>query len=151
VFGDPTVVSASPGSERVQLVDTGAPKTEMGWEIHPDGLVDVVTMVHDRVPDLPVYITENGAAYPDVVTPEGTVDDEERRHYFELHTHACRQAVEQGLPLHGYFAWSLLDNFEWAFGYSRRFGLVYVDYETQQRTVKKSGLWFRDFLSSQRS
>jgi beta-galactosidase len=150
VFGDPDVPSANPGSENVQLVDTGAPKTQMGWEVHPDGLVDVVAMVHERAPELPVYITENGAAYADEVGPDGQVDDEERRHYFEQHTAACADAVAQGLPLKGYFAWSLLDNFEWAFGYSRRFGLVYVDYETQQRTVKRSGLWFRDFLASLR-
>ena len=152
VFADPSVVSAAPGSENVQMVDTGAPKTQMGWEIHPDGLVDVVAMVHERAGDnLPIYITENGAAYPDEVGPDGQVDDEERRHYFELHTAACADAVAQGLPLKGYFAWSLMDNFEWAFGFSRRFGLVHVDYETQVRTVKKSGLWFRDFLAAQQS
>ncbi len=148
VFSDPSVPSASPGSENVQMVDTGSPKTQMGWEIHPDGLVDVIQMVHDRAPELPVYITENGAAYPDEVLPDGSVDDEQRRHFFELHVDACRRAVEQGLPLRGYFAWSLLDNFEWAFGFSRRFGIVHVDYETQQRTVKKSGLWFRELLGN---
>jgi beta-glucosidase len=148
VFSDPSVPSASPGSENVRMVDTGAPKTLMGWEIHPDGLVDVVRMVHERAPELPIFITENGAAYADEVSADGQVDDEERRHYFELHTAACADAVAEGLPLKGYFAWSLMDNFEWAFGYSRRFGIVYVDYETQARTVKKSGLWFRDFLAS---
>jgi beta-galactosidase len=148
VFSDPSVPSASPGSENVRMVDTGAPKTLMGWEIHPDGLVDVVRMVHERAPELPIFITENGAAYADEVGADGQIDDEERRHYFELHTAACADAVAEGLPLKGYFAWSLMDNFEWAFGYSRRFGIVYVDYETQARTVKKSGLWFRDFLAS---
>jgi beta-glucosidase len=120
----------------------------MGWEIHPDGLVDVVEMVHDRAPELPIYITENGAAYEDEVGPYGQVEDEERRHYFELHTAACADAVAKGLPLKGYFAWSLMDNWEWAFGLSRRFGIVRVDYESQQRTIKKSGLWFREFLGS---
>jgi beta-galactosidase len=148
VFADPSVPSAAPGSERVAMVDTGAPRTQMGWEIHPDGLVDVVAMVHERAPELPVYITENGAAYPDEVGADGQIDDEERRHYFELHTAACAQALARGLPLKGYFAWSLMDNFEWAFGNSRRFGLVYVDYVTQQRTIKASGLWFRDFLAA---
>ena len=148
VFADPDAVSVSPGSERVVTVDTGAPKTQMGWEVHPDGLVDVVAMIAERAPELPVFITENGAAYPDEVGPDGQVDDEDRRHYFEQHVDACRQAVDQGLPLRGYFAWSLIDNFEWAFGYSRRFGITYVDYETQQRTVKKSGLWFRSFLGA---
>ena len=147
VFANPGVPSVAPGSENVRMVDTGAPKTQMGWEVHPDGLVDVVRMVAERSPGLPIYITENGAAYPDEVGPDGQVDDEERRHYFELHTAACADAVAEGLPLKGYFAWSLLDNFEWAFGYSRRFGIVHVDYDTQVRTVKKSGLWFRDFLA----
>ena len=77
---------------------------------------------------------------------DGAVDDEDRRHFFELHLNAAREAIDAGLPLRGYFAWSLLDNFEWAFGYSRRFGLVYVDYETQQRIVKRSGHWFRERL-----
>jgi beta-glucosidase len=147
-FSDPSMPSASPGSENVRMVDTGAPKTQMGWEIHPDGLIDVVEMVHERAAGLPIYITENGAAYPDDPTPDGTVEDQERQHYFELHTTACAKAIEKGLPLRGYFAWSLLDNFEWAFGQSRRFGLVYVNYETQQRTIKASGLWFRDFLAA---
>ena len=147
-FADPSVPSASPGSENVRAVETGAPVTQMGWEIHPDGLIDVIQLVHDRAPELPIYITENGAAYPDVLTADGTVEDVERRHYFELHTSACAEAIAKGLPLKGYFAWSLMDNFEWAFGQSRRFGLVYVDYETQQRTIKASGFWFRDFLAA---
>ena len=147
-FADPSVPSPYPGSENVRFVDTGADKTQMGWEIHPDGLVDVLEMVHERAPELPLYITENGAAYPDELTADGTVDDRERQRYFELHTAACREAIDKGLPLKGYFAWSLMDNFEWAFGLSRRFGLVYVDYENQQRTIKRSGLWFRDFLAA---
>jgi len=107
-------------------------------------------MVAERATDLPIFITENGAAYPDEVV-DGQVEDEERRRYFEQHVDACRQAVEKGLPLTGYFAWSLLDNFEWAFGFSRRFGLVHVDYDTQIRTVKKSGHWFRDLLTAGQS
>ena len=147
-FATPGATSASPGSENLVVVDTGAPKTAMGWEVQPDGLVDVVDMVHRRAPGLPVYITENGAAYDDVVRPNGSVDDSDRRLYYELHVDACRTAIERGLNLKGYFAWSLLDNFEWAFGFSRRFGLVYVDYATQQRIVKASGLWFKEFLAS---
>jgi beta-glucosidase len=122
----------------------------MGWEIHPDGLVDVVGMVAERSGDLPIYITENGAAYEDHVGADGQIEDEERRRFFEQHTAACADAVEAGLPLKGYFAWSFMDNFEWAFGFSRRFGIVHVDYDTQVRTVKKSGHWFRDFLAAQR-
>jgi beta-galactosidase len=149
-FSDPSQPSATPGSERVVQVDTGAPKTLMGWEVHPDGLLDVVAMVAERAPGVPVYITENGAAYDDQVGPDGTVEDEDRRHYLKLHTAACADAVAAGLPLRGYFAWSFLDNFEWAFGLSRRFGIVRVDYDTLERTVKRSGWWFRDFLAAQR-
>jgi beta-galactosidase len=145
VFHPPTILGPG-GSDDIRTIDTGAPKTHMDWEIHPDGLIDVVRMVSDRAPALPVYITENGAAYPDQVTADGTVEDEDRRQFFELHLDAARQSIDQGLLLRGYFAWSLLDNFEWAYGYSRRFGIVYVDYEAQQRIVKRSGKWFRERL-----
>jgi beta-galactosidase len=145
VFRRPTIIGPG-GTGEIRTIETGAPKTQMDWEVHPDGLIDVVQLVADRAPALPVYITENGAAYPDQVTAEGAIEDEHRRRYFELHLNAGRLAIEQGLPLRGYFAWSLLDNFEWAFGYSRRFGIVYVDYETQQRIVKRSGHWFRTQL-----
>jgi beta-glucosidase/6-phospho-beta-glucosidase/beta-galactosidase len=144
-FHGPTIVGPG-GTEGIRTIDTGAPKTQMGWEVHPDGLIDVLRLVFDRAPELPVYITENGAAYHDEVTAQTTVEDEDRRRFYELHLDAARQAIEQGVQLRGYFAWSLLDNFEWAFGYTRRFGLVYVNYETQQRIVKRSGDWFRDRL-----
>jgi len=140
-------VSAYPGSESVEFVDTGADKTQMGWEIHPDGLVDVVQMAHDAAPDLPLYITENGSAYEDKIGPDGKVDDPERTEYLRTHVAACREAVRRGLPLRGYFAWSLMDNFEWAWGYSRRFGIVHVDYETQVRTPKTSAGWLTRFLA----
>ena len=149
-FPGPTIVGPG-GTEWIRTIDTGAPKTQMGWEVHPDGLIDVLRLVFDRAPELPVYITENGAAYPDEVTAHGTVEDEDRRHFYQLHLDAARQAIEQGVQLRGYFAWSLLDNFEWAFGYTRRFGIVYVNYETQQRIVKRSGHWFRDRLAARRS
>ena len=150
VWSDPSVPSAAPGSENVRMVDTGADKTFMGWEIHPDGLVDVVAMVAERAEGLPIYITENGAAYDDQPPVDGQLEDEERRHYFELHTSACADAVQQGLPLKGYFAWSFMDNFEWAFGFSRRFGLVHVDYDTQVRTVKDSGRRYATLISEHR-
>lgn len=140
--------SQNPGSEFVEFVDTGAAKTQMGWEIHPDGLIDVLEMASALAPGLPLYITENGSAYPDVVDTDGTVTDPERLDYLQSHLAACRDAIARGLPLAGYFVWSLMDNFEWAWGYTRRFGIVHVDYETQKRTPKASGLWFRDFLSA---
>jgi len=136
----------NPGSEFVEMVDTGAARTRMGWEIHPDGLLDVLAMAHDRRPDLPLFVTENGAAYDDEVLADGTVQDEERRAYLEQHLAACAEAVRRGLPLKGYFVWSLLDNWEWAFGYSRRFGIVHVDYETLRRTPKASAYWLAGLL-----
>jgi beta-glucosidase len=140
--------SANPGSEFVQFVDTGAPTTQMGWPIHPDGLMDVLRQANGYAPDLPLMITENGAAYPDQPGPDGVVDDLERRGYLEQHIAACRDAVRDGAPLVGYFVWSLIDNFEWGWGFSRRFGIVAVDYEFQRRTVKTSGRWYADFLRS---
>ncbi len=138
--------SAYPGSERVRFASTGAPVTKMGWEIHPDGMVDVLRMANELAPELPLYITENGAAYEDVVDADGRVDDPERTDYLQKHFAAARDAVAEGLPLRGYFVWSLLDNFEWAWGYSRRFGIVHVDYETQVRTPKTSARWVSEFL-----
>jgi beta-glucosidase len=140
--------SSLPGSEFVRMVDTGAPKTQMGWEIHPDGLIDVVQMAHRAAPHLPIYITENGSAYEDRLEPDGAVDDPERLAYLQSHLEACRVAISQGLPLHGYFAWSLMDNFEWAWGHSRRFGLYYVDYATQRRIPKTSARWMASMLAA---
>jgi len=93
-----------------------------------------------------MYVTENGAAFDDVVGPDGRVYDERRQAYLESHFAAAARAVADGVPLRGYFVWSLLDNFEWAEGYDKRFGLVYVDYNTQERTVKDSGRWYADML-----
>jgi beta-glucosidase len=121
----------------------------MGWEIHPDGLVDVLEQAHSYAPDLPLFVTENGSAYEDTVNADGSVDDPARAEYLRLHVDACAEALRRGIPLRGYFCWSLMDNWEWAWGLSRRFGLVYVDYETQQRTVKSSGEWLRQFLAGE--
>ena len=115
---------------------------EPDLRIEPASLTRLLTRIHRDYPGTPLMITENGAAYPDVVEADGSVDDLDRQQYFEGHVDACREAVRRGLPLRGYFAWSLLDNYEWAFGYTKRFGIVYVDYETQVRTVKASGRWF---------
>jgi beta-glucosidase len=141
--------SAYPGSERVRIVSTGTPTTQMGWEIHPDGMVDVLRMANELAPGLPLYITENGSAYEDRVEPDGQILDGERTDYLVAHLEAARDAVREGLPLKGYFVWSLMDNFEWAWGYSRRFGVVYVDYETQRRIPKQSGRWLAEFLRAE--
>jgi beta-glucosidase len=140
--------SAYPGSEHVRFVKTGASVTQMGWEIHPDGMTDVLRMANELAPELPLYITENGAAYEDRLDPGGEILDPERVDYLEKHFEAARDAVQQGLPLRGYFIWSLMDNFEWAWGYSRRFGIVYVDYASQKRIPKQSARWVSDFLGN---
>jgi beta-glucosidase len=127
----------------------GAERTQMGWEVYPDGLKDLLVRLHrDYVlPD--VYITENGAAYSDARS-NGGVADPQRISYVERHLAALADAISAGVPVRGYFLWSLLDNFEWAFGFSRRFGIVYVDFETLERVPKDSFTWYRDFIAAQR-
>jgi beta-glucosidase len=105
--------------------------------------------VKERYGDIPLYVTENGAAFPDPPRAiGGKVDDPLRVDYLRGHLRACREAIAHGVDLRGYFAWSLLDNVEWASGTSKRFGLVHVDFETQQRTIKTSGAWYRDVIRS---
>ncbi len=135
------------GSEDVRLLEQGAPKTAMGWEVDPDGLYRTLKMVSDNYPQVPLYVTENGAAFDDEIGPDGNVDDPERVAYFDSHLRACHRAIEAGVPLRGYFAWSLLDNFEWAFGYAKRFGLVFVDYPTQRRIPKSSARFYAEVIS----
>jgi beta-glucosidase len=141
------VPSTQPGSENVVAVDTGLPRTQMGWPIQASGLRDILVAINKLAPELPLYVTENGAAYPDPDTADGAVEDDERLDYLKQHIAVCEDLVAEGFPLKGYFAWSLLDNYEWAWGYSRRFGIVHVDYNTQVRTPKKSALWLKDHLS----
>ncbi|MCD0453771.1 beta-glucosidase [Actinocorallia sp. API 0066] len=130
-----------PGAEHVAFVNAGRPVTDMGWEVDPEGLREILLRIAKEYPPVPLYITENGAAYVDEVVA-GAVDDEERRAYLEAHLAACHDAIAAGVPLRGYFAWSFLDNFEWGWGYGKRFGLVHVDYATQVRTPKASARWY---------
>lgn len=116
--------------------------TEMGWEVYPQGLYDLLTRVHRDYGPLPLYVTENGAAFPDELDENGQVNDPRRINYLEKYIHQCWKAVQDGVPLKGYFAWTLMDNFEWAFGYSKRFGLVYIDFEEQRRYLKNSAYWY---------
>jgi beta-glucosidase len=125
----------------------GAAVTDMGWEVAPAKFTDLLVRL-DRDYDLPpLFITENGAAYRDLVV-DGVVRDEERRAYIESHIRATADAIDQGVDVRGYFVWSLLDNFEWAAGYTKRFGIYYVDYETQARILKRSGYWYKDFAAA---
>jgi beta-glucosidase len=119
----------------------------MGWPIEPKGLYNLLVRMRRDYPEIPLYITENGAAFDDEVV-DGVVHDDRRIDYFRGHLLAVRQAMADGVDVRGYFAWSLLDNFEWAFGYSQRFGLVRVDYDTQQRTWKDSAYWYRDVVKN---
>ena len=120
------------------------PVTAMDWIVQPDGLYDLLIRLRDDAPGLPLYITENGAAGHDCVNPDGTIEDTERIDYLRGHLRAAHRALTAGTDLRGYFAWSLMDNFEWAHGYSQRFGLIFVDYGTQRRIPKRSAGWFAD-------
>jgi beta-glucosidase len=145
------VVSEDPNGDRPILVrDPNWSFTAMGWEVYPDGLRDLLTRLRDDYAPPGIYIFENGAAYDDLRGHDGEVVDPERQAYFDEHLAAVGDAIEDGVPLRGYFAWSLLDNFEWAEGYSKRFGLVYIDYPTLERVPKGSFYWYRDFIAAQR-
>jgi beta-glucosidase len=136
------VPNSWPGSEDVRFLKRGVPVTAMDWEIDAPGLVETLTRVHRDYPTLPLFVTENGAAFEDTVDADGAVRDPDRVAYLDAHLRACREAIALGVPLGGYFAWSLMDNFEWAHGYSKRFGMVYVDYPTQRRIPKSSAEWY---------
>lgn len=124
----------------------GRERTGFGWEVAPDGMRELLQRIAREYAAIPIYLTENGSSYDDSVETDGSVQDTARRDYFIRHLGALQQARQQGVDVRGYFAWSLMDNFEWAEGYLRRFGMVYIDFATQQRTVKQSGHWFSDFL-----
>jgi beta-glucosidase len=128
----------------------GVRRTAMDWEIRDEGLERLLMRLTGDYGAQRIYVTENGSAWPDVIGPDGQVDDPERVRYLEEHLAACARAVRRGAPLAGYFAWSLLDNFEWAYGYDKRFGLVYVDYPTQRRIIKGSGRRYRELIRSHR-
>jgi beta-glucosidase len=123
--------------------------TETNWEVYPHALTDILVWVRDRYGDIPLYITENGSAFYDPPKPaNGVVHDPLRVQYQKDHLRAAHAAIRQGVDLRGYFAWSLLDNFEWSLGYSKRFGLIHVDYETQERTLKDSARIYADVIRS---
>jgi beta-glucosidase len=122
----------------------------MGWDVQPEGLTRLLARIHDEYAGpagVSLSVTENGAAYTDVVEPDGSVDDAERAEFLRLHLDAILDAIDAGIPVDGYFYWSLLDNFEWAWGYDKRFGLVRVDYDTQARTPKASALEYRRIIA----
>lgn len=125
------------------------PHTEMDWEIYPEGLYEVLLEWHETF-DLPdIYITENGAAFDDPDPANGVVEDPDRVAYLREHFLAAERAIQKGVPLKGYFVWSLLDNFEWGWGYTKRFGIIHVDFETQKRTFKQSANFYMDWIANQ--
>jgi beta-glucosidase len=129
-----------------------ARRTTMGWPVVPSSFRDLLVDLTRRYPDLPpLVITENGSSEADVAEADGTVHDTDRVHYLRDHLEALAQAVAEGVDVRAYYVWSLLDNFEWAFGYDRRFGIVRVDYDTLTRTPKDSYRWYRDFIAAERS
>ncbi|MEV7091023.1 GH1 family beta-glucosidase [Streptomyces sp. NPDC093085] len=131
-----------PGADHVAFHQTPGERTAMGWTIDPSGLYELLLRVRDDHPGLPLMITENGSAFDDYAGPDGAVRDPERVAYLHGHLTAVHRAIEAGADVRGYFLWSLLDNFEWGYGYSKRFGTVYVDYATQRRIPKSSAHWY---------
>jgi len=131
----------------VKVISRDLPKTEMGWEIEPEGFYRILKGVQDEYNPKEVYVTENGAAFSDILEGE-EVHDEERMDYLQKHFEQAYKAIEDGVKLKGYFVWSLMDNFEWAEGYSKRFGIVYIDYPTQKRFIKDSGRWYKKVIQN---
>ncbi|MET9958441.1 GH1 family beta-glucosidase [Streptomyces sp. NPDC006326] len=131
----------------VRLLPARGPRTAMDWPVDAGGLYELLTRLRDELPGVPLLVTENGAAYADYADPEGEVHDPDRIAYLHGHLAAVHRAIADGADVRGYFVWSLLDNFEWAHGYSKRFGLVHVDFATQRRTVKDSGRWYAGVIA----
>jgi beta-glucosidase len=150
-YYSPAVVADDPGGpvpHARDLPPNGVPQTMLNWEIRAAGLEQVLLRLAREYGAREIIVTENGSAWADDITPDGQVHDAGRLGYLEEHLAACARAVRGGVPLAGYFAWSLLDNFEWDYGYDARFGLVYVDYATQQRVMKDSGRRYADIIAA---
>ncbi|MGZ8438284.1 MAG: GH1 family beta-glucosidase [Candidatus Limnocylindrales bacterium] len=146
----PSEASAWVGADDVEFVPQPGPLTKMGWNIQPAGLTDLLVGLHDRYPNVPLLVTENGAAFDDVVSPDGRIHDPRRVAYLHDHIEAVGAAIDAGADVRGYFVWSLLDNFEWSLGYDRRFGVVHVDMATLERSWKDSAYWYRELVRTNR-
>jgi beta-glucosidase len=150
-YYSPAIIADNPGGPvpyTREVPPDGVPQTMLHWEIRAAGLEQVLVRLATEYGAREVYVTENGSAWADDITPDGQIHDQPRLRYLEEHLAACDRAVQRGVPLAGYFAWSLLDNFEWDYGYDARFGLVHVDYQTQQRRVKDSGRRYADIIAA---
>jgi beta-glucosidase len=146
-------VRAADGGAPLGLAEVAqdAAKTGMGWPVVPEALTELLLRLERDYGRLPLLITENGAAYEDRLDGTDVVEDPSRVAYIESHLAAVEQAIAGGVDVRGYYVWSLLDNFEWEHGYSQRFGIVYVDFETQRRIPKRSALWYRDRIEAARN
>ena len=130
----------------VRQVPGPGPRTGFGWEVWPAALYQMIMRVH-RDYGLPIYITENGCAYPDEVSADGRIHDEQRTDFYKGFLGQVARSIDEGADVRGYYAWTLIDNFEWTFGMSQRFGLIHVDFDTLKRTIKDSGYWYRDLIA----
>jgi len=137
-------------AEHFLQIDPPEPRTDIGWEIYPKAFTELLVSLNENYSLPPIYITENGAAIADKLV-DGVVNDADRVDYYQSHLNAVNNAIELGVQVNGYFAWSLMDNFEWAEGYLKRFGIVYVDYDTQIRTIKASGLAYKELITSRQN
>ena len=148
----PAQVAADLGRPPVdaRMVTGDGPHTAMGWDVDSGGLLELLRRLRADYGDIPIAITENGAAFDDPEPSGDVVEDPRRVEYLRDHLRAVAQAVREGVDVRAYYAWSLMDNFEWEHGYAKRFGLVHVDYETQRRTLKRSALWYRDVIVHRR-
>ena len=136
-----------PGTDLAFSVPMPGPYTDMGWPIRPASLTELLLRVHREFPGLPLYVTENGAAFTDQLSADGAVHDPQRIEYLRGHLAAVHAAIEGGADVRGYYLWSLLDNFEWAYGYAKRFGIVYVDYDSLARIPKDSARWYAEVIA----
>ena len=139
-------VSPWVGADDIDFLAQPGPYTSMGWNIDPSGMTELLTDIGSRYPDLPLMVTENGAAFYDEVSADGRVHDANRVSYLHRHIDAVGQAIDAGVDVRGYFLWSLLDNFEWSWGYDRRFGIIRVDFDTLERTFKDSAYWYAELI-----
>jgi beta-glucosidase len=136
----------SPVWEAKTIVPEGAETTAMGWEIYPEALYEMLIRLKREYGNPVIYVTENGAAFDDTVDGNGNVTDDRRIGYLKRYLAQVARAIQEGARIKGYFVWTLMDNFEWAYGFSKRFGIVYTDYDTQERVIKKSGSWYAEVV-----
>jgi beta-glucosidase len=132
---------------RAAMVRKNSPVTEMGWEIYPNGLYEILTRLRKEYNNPALYVTENGAAFEDNVKRNGIVQDDDRIAFLKDHILSAYRAIREGVRLRGYFVWTIYDNFEWAEGYSKRFGIVHTNYENLSRTPKKSFHWYKQLIA----